>query len=286
MATVIQNLSGTVRAPVFNGTQGTGAFVGDGSSLTSLTRANVAADAANSVVINSGAGLLSSETRLATSRGGHGALSMTLTPPYTYWNNFVGNVRPTDAATVEAVVPAIVGATTGVFNPLAASVNPVPDSLVLRNGSGDIGDMHIISQHPTTNSNITLIGPSAIYDIPIYVRTLAAGSANALIITPEAANSGAVTLDVLATINRRNTPESNGTLHVTARVRYVLGTNTWTQTIPFLQDERSLESDLTGANISLDTSGGSAILVANGNASNVLDWTIKAHVVYQRTLAV
>lgn len=60
-------------------------YNGDGSSLTNLTRANIAADTINSVVINDGAGLMSAVATLGVPNGGTGQTSFTLN------NIIVGN---------------------------------------------------------------------------------------------------------------------------------------------------------------------------------------------------
>jgi hypothetical protein len=285
MATVTQNLSGTVRASKFVGTTTPGAFDGEGSLLTSLTRANVAAGTADHVLINGGAGLMSSEARLAAARGGHGSISLALTPPYTYWNDIVGNVRPTDGVAVNAVLPAVIGATTGIFNPMGAAINSVPSTLVMRDSAGSINMTSTTIQYPTTLISISITGPSSVYDASAYVRTLASSVANVTTISPEAF-SGSYALEATATINRLNTPASYGTIRILSRFRYNSGTNAWSQTSPFVEDHKSLDADLAGASLTLNTAGASAILVANGNAANVLDWTIKVRVLYQRTLAV
>lgn len=293
MATVVHNLSGTIRAPVFNGTLAPGGFSGDGSQITSLTRANVAAGTADHVVINGGAGLLSSEAKLLPVRSGLGSTSLALTPPYTHWNDFLGSVRPTDAAAVDAVMPAIIsGTAAGIFNPITAATAAIANTLVLRDGSGNIsGGGTTISQTISSATTVTVLGPSTNYIVSSYVRTTPGATNTLLTIAPDAGFSGTYTIEALTTVVKLLDQTVHGSFRTLARVRYnngVANPNTWTTPAALMEDSKSLEAGISTAAVTLLTTGANLILQVTGvaGAGNTLDWSGQVRIAYQRMLAV
>jgi len=285
MAEIDQYLSGNVRSTKFFGSAVPGGFNGDGSLLTSLTRANIAASSANHVIINGAAGLLGSEATLATSRGGHGPTSGVYVPPYTYWNNFVGNVRPTDSIAVDALLPAIQGADVGVFNPLAASAASIGGTVVIRDASGSIVGGGI-TQTVTSATTINISGPSTSYISTAYART-APGATSTLFTIVPSAFTGVYSVEAIISLSKLNTT-TYGSIRVLAKAVYNVGTATWTTPVPVIEYHASIDAGISAATVSVTSVAGNLLLrvVGVAGAGNTIDWTGQARIVYQRMLVV
>ena len=274
----------------FSGLVAAGSFAGDGSALTNITRASLATDTANAVVINNVSGIMTSEAELSVIRGGLGYISATLQPPYTYWSDFMGNISPTTGAVTGAVLPAIIGTDTGIFNPLCATSHPVPNTLILRDANGNIsGGANAFSQSVTGPAVGQVVGPSSNYVLSGYARTTGASSSPIMIMAPETGFSGVFTIAVSAVISYTNTPGTCGFYTITSRAAYNNGTappNAWVvPAVPPIVNY-SMDTALTGLSMSFITTGPNLILQVNGVSGVNLDWCVQLQIGYQRVLSV
>ena len=283
-------LTGNVRGTKFYGTATPGGFNGDGSTLTSLTRTNIAAGTANHVLINGGTGFVSSELRLAPVRSGLGSITSGLVVPYTHWDNFVGAVRPTDGQAVDAVMPAIVTGTTGAFNPIGASIAPVANTLVMRDAAGNISGAGntTVQQSGSLATTVNITGPSTTYIVSAYARTIPGSSTGIVTLVSEVGFSGVFTIETLLAVIELNDTSVHGSLRSVSRVKYtneVAPPNSWVSPA-LMENHKSLEAAISTASVSLLTSGSNLVIQVNGVAGITLDWTGQIRIVYERTLTV
>lgn len=279
-------LADNVRATKFYGTTGlgTGPFIGDGANVTNIPRANLIAGTADYVVINAPVtGLLSQEQRLAVSRAGLGST----TAPNPQWSAMIGNVRPSDSAAVYANLPAIIGADTGIFNPLSASVTAVANTLVMRDASGNIpGSGTTISQSVSSMTTINTSGPSISYIATGYARTTSNAAIPMFTITPDGANSGNFSIEIITTCVK-SIPNIGvtGTMRVLTRASYDASGASWGIHTPFIEEHKSTEASIATATITMTSGGGNLIINVAGVVGSTLDWTGQVRIVYERMLA-
>jgi hypothetical protein len=245
------------------------------ASLTGMT--------ANYAVFNSGAGLLATEELLAVSRGGVGAM----TNPANKWATTQGSVNPAGGpAAVDAVFPVIVNGSTGVFDPMGASVAPVPFTAVLRNSAGLIEGTSI---NVTNNApGATVLMSSAFTTNTVITQCYARTTNNsAQLFTLDAsgfAENAAVYLRAYVSLMQSGAGSEHGVYEIAARASKVAGV--WTVVAPLVMEVKDLSAGLATSAITVTQSGDELRVTVTNNDVASVDWSGLVHATIEKQLAI
>lgn len=255
-----------------------GQVTASSASLTGMT--------ANYAVFNNGSGVLASEELLAVTRGGLGAM----TGGVTKWATTVGNVDPGgDPTPVNAVFPAVMGANTGVFDRMAASVLGVPNTVVMRDSTGAVSSPVLLCP---SNTNITLPMFNTYNTVTTftqcYVRTTA-GSAQ--LFTLNAAGYGSnASLYIKAYIalmhDSGGGPNTDhGIYEFVGRCVYAAGApGAWTIASPLVYESKDLSAFLAASTVTLTSVGDALRVTVTNNAVSSIDWCGFVQTTYEKQL--
>jgi hypothetical protein len=241
---------------------------------------------ANYAVYNNGSGILASEELLSATRGGLGPM----TGGVTKWATTAGNVDPGGSIIpVNGVFPAVLAGNTGVFDRMAAAVLGVPNTLVMRDGSGAVSSPVLVCP---SNTNVTLSMANTYNSVTTftqcYVRTT---SNSAQLFTLNAAGYGSnasLFIKGYIALMRNSGGGANtdhGIVEFVARAVYATGApGTWTVAAPLVYDSKDLTAPLAASAVTITSSGDSLRVTVTNNSVSSIDWCGFMTATYEKQL--
>jgi hypothetical protein len=257
----------------------TGQLTASAASLTGMT--------ANYAVYNNGSGVLATEELLAVGRGGLGAM----TGGVLRWATTAGAVDPGGSPTpVNAVFPAVLGGNTGVFDRVGAAVLNVPNTVVMRDGSGVVTNPIILCPSSTS---VALTMSNAYNTVTEFAQCYArTSSGSATLFALSAAGYGAnaaLYFKGYIALMRNSGGGANtdhGTYEFVARAAYSAGApGTWTVASPLVYESKDLSAALAASAVTVTSAGDSIYATVTNNAVSSVDWSGFVQVTYEKQLA-
>lgn len=237
-------------------------------------------------VYNNGSGVLASEELLAVSRGGLGGMTIGANK----WATTAGAVDPGGSIIpVNAVFPAIIAGNTGVFDRVAAAVLEVPNTIVMRDGTGAVTNP--TSTYPINTAASVLMSntyKTVTMFAQCYART-SSGSANMYALSAAGYGSNA-SLYIRGSIALMHNSggganTDHGVYEFVARAVYATGApGTWTIASPLVYESKDLSAVLSASTVTVSSVGDSLHVVATNNAVSSVDWCGFIQATYEKQL--
>lgn len=252
---------GSIQGTTINASTG---FVGNGSLLTNLPAGQVTAGSPNSVVITDGSSKLTTETLLATTRGGTNTNSSSATGiPHVAGGTWTySGIASADLAVGFSVTNA----------QTTATPNNTPSTIVSRDGSGNFTAGNITSSTETQNgTQIATVGVTTIRAANIQT----VGATTTPILTFTTTNSSVFVAKVLIACN--NTTDLNNNTGVIEYLVKATTNSSGVVLISVLANYTSiLDANVSTAASNVNTSGNNNLTInVVGIAAKNINWLAK-----------
>lgn len=246
----------------------------DVNAAAAIARTKIANGSANQVVINNGSGTLSSEAQLAVSRGGTG-------------QNFSAVGTGLNVVTI----------TSGVFSAGTQAVTTAtPNTIVLRDGSGNIaigsisastvttstittasgdltinpvGDVNFLTNALLFSSTTVAGGSASIYHANVQTTNAAATTIFSLVTASGGSNGTTYTLEATISLGDVTGGANTGSYRFLFKTKNIGGTIT---TSSIVSNVSILDGGLSATAVSTSTSGANVLVQVTGIAATTINW--------------